>query len=386
MKMAWMCRLALGATLALAAGSLAACGDDVSGVCADTTCGTGTSCCEVSGFGLCVNTNADVANCGSCGNACGAGQACTGGICTAPPDAGPPDGGRICTPACAAGLECCGTSTCVPRMGVPIGQPGQSDVSFQNCAGCGQSCNPDTASACSVVPGSTMRRCMCGSQPACDGGKVCAPSGGSFVCVDLPNDRNNCGEIGNVCPAGEDCSGGECGCGTTGEPCATGQTCCSGACLDLQTDDAHCGSCTMGCNNGNTCAAGVCSCGGVTCRAREEPNPITGPDPEEADKGQICCEETCVDVDDSNCGACGTECLGTATDTCYFQSMGFPPGFPPYVICCGDPNAEIGIGMGMCRATPDAGVPADGGPRDAGPTDAGPRDAGPRDAGIDSGT
>ncbi len=82
-------------------------------------CGTGSAA-------VCTNVSTDPANCGSCGNACAAGQVCSGGTCQQ---------------TCAAGFTLCGTS-CVDLRTDP-----------QHCGSCtnacllGQSCSGGTCQA-----------------------------------------------------------------------------------------------------------------------------------------------------------------------------------------------------------------------------------------------
>ncbi len=120
------------------------------------------------------------------------------------------------------------------------------------------------------------------------------------TCVALATDRANCGACGNVCPAGDLCSGGSCrcpdgrndcgdlgcvdlasdpgSCGSCGSACAPTDVCttppgqsaacagscspgladCSRACVDLSTDRFHCGACGRACGTGESCRAGDC--------------------------------------------------------------------------------------------------------------------------------
>ena len=147
----------------------------------------------------CVDAQVDVANCGGCGRACGAGQFCTSGSCT---------------PTCP--LTVCGAE-CVDLDSSPL-----------NCGACGVAC---------------------GDTGFCDGG-ACADTcpvpllrcGAS--CVDADVDPSNCGACGNVCD--EDLV------------CGAGLDACDGACLDLEISAANCGACGVVCPGDAVCRTGRC--------------------------------------------------------------------------------------------------------------------------------
>ncbi len=117
-------------------------------VCADT--GTCIDACVSVGLtdcsGVCADLQSDASNCGSCGNACPAGQGCTGGVCqnTVPPT-------DACGNACAAGENCVGgvCQTDQPPGGVLTCTLGQTDCGGFctdlrqdpfNCGACGNGC------------------------------------------------------------------------------------------------------------------------------------------------------------------------------------------------------------------------------------------------------
>jgi len=333
-------------------------GDASADVTADVTmeaasCPTGQSMC---GSG-CADTTKDPDNCGSCGNACTAGQVCSQGACAL---------------SCAGGTTKCGQS-CV-----------QTNTDPQNCGGCGKACGAGEA----CVNGACMTECPAGQ-------KVCTGDGGSY-CASLDNDSHNCGACGTACPAGEVCSGGTCGtscqpsetlctsdagagdagagapycantqtdnanCGACGNVCPQGQVCTKGACTtscqpnetlctpdggaaycaNTQSDEANCGSCGNACPAGNVCSSGKCglscqlgltNCNG-TCVDEKSDNANCGACGKACPAGEVCsggtcgltcqsgltdCNGTCVDeqTDNANCGNCGTTCpAGQACST-----------------------------------------------------------------------
>jgi hypothetical protein len=168
---------------------------------ASSGCTQGLSACGTS----CVNLASDIANCGECGSACGAGQVCVDGACT-----------------CSDGLVYCDGS-CVDV---------QSNGS--HCGGCNVACG-DLVCADGVC------------QSSCPDGQT--PCGTS--CVDLASDIANCGECGNACVAGAACEAGRC-------VCQNGLTDCDGTCVDLLGSGTNCGACGNACAAGQTCSSGVC--------------------------------------------------------------------------------------------------------------------------------
>jgi hypothetical protein len=127
--------------------------------CGPVPCPTGQQPCN----GQCVATATDVANCGSCGNACATGLSCVGGACVCP------QGQSECGGACTDLL-----------------------TDEANCGSCGNAC----ATGASCVDGA----CVCPT-----GQSVC---GGA--CTDLLTDEANCNGCGNACGAGQSCVNGAC--------------------------------------------------------------------------------------------------------------------------------------------------------------------------------
>ncbi|WP_236604286.1 MXAN_6577-like cysteine-rich protein [Sandaracinus amylolyticus] len=250
----------IGVALALA---LAGCGDD-----ADPTpdagdveidaqtprtdsgppeCTDGTTLCGDE----CVDTSGSRANCGSCGNACAAGEACVDGACDVLCPASQTECGDVC-----------------------------ADVSSDraHCGECGTAC--DAGEIC--VDGSCTVSCPAGQILCGD------------VCADLQSSHANCGECGNACAAGAVCNAGDC---TT--TCSESLTACDGSCVQPQTSPDHCGACGNACAavDGATpfCAAGQCR---FACDA------LQGDCNGSATDG---CE-TSLATDAQNCGACGLTC------------------------------------------------------------------------------
>ena len=149
--------------------------DHESGECIGGCCDKASNCCPGGrpGSGTCTNVLSDPDNCGHCGNACPAGQRCSGGACVT---------------TCPPGKTLCG-HTCVDTT---------RDIT--NCGQCGNICGT--------------------SFPGCCGGQ----------CVNLSDNNSNCGVCGNACPPGRLCAGLQCVCEGTGRLCQGGQ-CQNGACV-----------------------------------------------------------------------------------------------------------------------------------------------------------
>jgi len=164
------------------------------------TCPTGQSLCG----STCVDLQTSVANCGTCGTACGTGQVCAAGRC-----------------GCPTGQLLCGNACVTPT------------TDRNNCGACGRVCS--TGFNC------TAGACVCPTgQSNCNG-----------TCRTLTTDTANCGACGTVCPTGSACTAGAC-------VCPTGQTACGNACRNLTSDNSNCGACGRVCGAGTTCVSSVC--------------------------------------------------------------------------------------------------------------------------------
>lgn len=220
-------------------------------------CGADQACCG----GACVSTSADPANCGGCGVPCGGETSqCCAGRCAAP--TAPECTG--CPRDCAAeGLACCDFS-CVDTDTDPAhcgaGPDGCGVVCGAGQRCCGGACVSDSEMNCGSCTACAAGARCCGAEGArscaadrdplncngcgvrCGGGTTCCDSG----CSSLATDPANCGACGTACAGGQACSSGRC--------CNIGLTHCGGACVNTQTDGNNCGvcgrSCVLGCNGG----------------------------------------------------------------------------------------------------------------------------------------
>jgi hypothetical protein len=192
--------------------------------------GPGLQCCPVGQSSVCLNTNADLQNCGACGEKCDALKAnrCESGACRCGS-----------TPACGAGTTCCedeaGFAACADFQ-----------VSRDHCGGCGNKCDDDE-----TCQGG---QCLCNGATCQPDEKCC---GGT--CVKVQVDNGNCGNCGNSCGAGTTCTGGMCKC-TSDQGCGGGETmkCCGGECVDVCTSSMNCGYCGRKCTGSFPCFVGMC--------------------------------------------------------------------------------------------------------------------------------
>jgi hypothetical protein len=137
------------------------------------------------------------------------------------------------TEGCSPGLTCCPLQKACRDL--------TSD--FQNCGGCGASCQTSTADDCK------SSQCRCGGNPACSSGFRC--QGGSCTCP-------GCVKSGGCYP-GDSVTA----CGQGGESCDV--------CGDYESCNSYGNCICLGCLSAGTCYAGNtlthCGKGGITCSA-----------------------------------------------------------------------------------------------------------------------
>jgi hypothetical protein len=199
-------------------------GMDLKPAMAEPTCPSGMTPCDES----CTDLGRDDANCGTCGNACGAGEACVAGKC-----------------ACSGGEVLCGGSCTDTRYAA------------DNCGACGNVCEggePCTAGVCGCGAGRTF----CGGE-----------------CLDTSSDVKNCGACGFACPTGSTgCHDGEC----LADP-NVGRATCDVACPALGSGFA-CGSADFLFEPTSGCASSVVP---ATCGTSWQDTP-----PRPAESGDLC--------------------------------------------------------------------------------------------------
>jgi hypothetical protein len=189
--------------------------------------------CTVCGVpAACVDVQHDPANCGGCGKACAAGDACVSGTCAAA--------------ACAPPYQACG-GACTLATSDPA-----------NCGACGKTCTPSGPNV--------LVACAAGS--CVDAG--CAPGYGdcdglaATGCETDLHALDDCGACGVVCApvhvGSPLCDHATC----DYDACAAGFTDCDGVrgngCeADVATDPANCGKCGVACSAGAVCVNRACT-------------------------------------------------------------------------------------------------------------------------------
>jgi hypothetical protein len=128
------------------------------------------------------------------------------------------------------------------------------------------------------------------------------------------------------------CKMGEVACGSTCCNDLVGGTCCDGACVDTQWDESNCGGCGTVCLGGKLCEDGVCA-----CRSHETE-----------------CNGFCSDLmwDDQNCGTCGNQCgegFSCFLGSCRCEEVGEQQCNGQCIDVLSDPN-NCGACGNVCQA------------------------------------
>lgn len=94
---------------------------------------------------------------------------------------------------------------------------------------------------------------------------------GSFLAPKSRYVSSTCDKYPRVCSAkcgrGSDCCRKQCvnilndrfNCGKCGKKCKYSEICCQGWCVNINVDERHCGKCNNACKKGSPCSYGMCS-------------------------------------------------------------------------------------------------------------------------------
>ncbi len=210
------------------------------GACAVSSCNAGFGNCDaVASNGCEANFATNAANCGRCGNACGAGFFCAAGVCT----------------------RDCGSLTNCSNVCVNV----QTDPA--NCGGCGTACTYANATGvcsaatcslgacnagfgnCDAVAGNGCETNTNTTLAHCGGcGMACAPANATGVCTAgacgiaaCAAGWGNCdGAVGNGCETNTTTSVANCGaCGTVCTPPADGTAVCTASVCDFTCNTGY---------------------------------------------------------------------------------------------------------------------------------------------------
>ena len=145
------------------------------GACVALSCPTGQTRCG----SACVNLSSDHAHCGACSSPCGAGQACSAGLC-------------VCTPAscpngCCNGTNCLSgdSATSCGRAGNACDAcPGVEACSDGVCQGCSSTCTAGCCSGSTCLTSGSNSRCGDSGAPCqvCTGAATCGGGGTPGIC------------------------------------------------------------------------------------------------------------------------------------------------------------------------------------------------------------
>ncbi len=242
------------------------------------------TCQNATGSGtFCTDFNRDPGNCGGCNSMCPNNGACLGGKCSASPTPPatycPPEAPNACQDPGSTATRC--TNLLADNA---------------NCGRCGTLCPQGKDCKDGVCGGGSPTACP-PSLPA----QCTRPTGTGFFCADPMTDAANCGACFHPCPAGARCQQGVCGATGTGPCSGTTANVCQRAdgtsfCVDLGNDRANCGGCGVACPSDAVCRDGRCADGAAACSKA----PFTS------------CPGTCTVLSDdpANCGTCGNTCPG----------------------------------------------------------------------------
>lgn len=178
------------------------------------------------------------------------------------------------------------------------------------------------------------------------------PPGGSLcgdICVDLTNDRSNCGACGTSCPFAVQCVNARCDDGN----CAMGELRCAGECANPMTSPDHCGGCNQPCDRGFACVAGRCSADtcvpgfvrcGTECTDLQVDARFCGRCDRACGVGQACVAGSCVmSMCRDGLTQCGPDCTDLRFDPRHCGS------------CVRSCPAEQRCSLGMCEEVPCSG-------------------------------
>jgi hypothetical protein len=241
---------------------------------------------------------------------CGADETCPDGFrCVSG------DGGRVCivssdSSACSNDSDCSQGFWCQSSKCTACNDAEHCGTSCQACTNALPVCSGTACVQCVLDADCNAAGATCSAQHTCQ-----CPTGQLYCtdsCADVSTSAANCGGCGNVCSAGQGCSGGNCvkACTTSAdcliadEDCTAGACTCSGTicgstCVDTTSSHDQCGDCSTVCRADQICSASTCICGAgmmvcdascASCSGNQVPTCLSDGSFYCCDQGTIYCE------------------------------------------------------------------------------------------------
>lgn len=281
-------------------GSVASCINGATNPPLCTTCPTGQTLCGIGSAAACKNTQTDLLNCGSCGTTCLTGQICTAGICRTT--------SAVCTNG-AANPPLCTNCNSTSRL--------INNICIMNCNN--NATNPPTCTTCNltqiIVANICINNCTNGAlnPPTCNSCPINQTIGLSGICVNVCNNNATDPPRCTICPrtlrminnlCQRDCTNNAVN-PPTCDQCSDGRifinSQCSFPCTNGAVDPP---ACTV-CDTGRILVNGICRLGGGCTNNANNPPACTT-----CDFGQVFsngrCEITCTNgaTNPPSCSLC----------------------------------------------------------------------------------
>ncbi len=224
----------------------------------------------------CVDLLTNGENCGKCGNSCPEGQACINGSCS---DKCAVESQVICDHDCSDlqidPKHCGSCETSCPENEICVDGSCSGTCSNESELVCNHQCvNLQThAEFCGSCDTACLDNARCVDGNCVENCDIETDAICKHVCINIKNDRANCGGCDIVCTEKEICQDGVCSCPEDKPNCNDPDLVCENAnempcgdvCVDLKNDKDNCGACGQSCGENGICQKGKCiDCTGKT--------------------------------------------------------------------------------------------------------------------------
>ncbi len=233
---------------------------DCAGAAASAACALGDgglgACC---GSG-CADLATDPANCGACGDGCATGQICANKSCLYSDCSASGASNQGCLLADAGAGSCCGGGCQDPS---DFASDSANCGYCGNACGAGEVCTQSRCAFLACAAGDDNASCAfldggfgsCCKSACVNGGAYAADPANCGACGTVCASDQTCG--GGQCLY-TSCDGGA---QAEGQGCTSGGTaglCCGGACAQVASDSQNCGSCGFACPSKSVCQSSGC--------------------------------------------------------------------------------------------------------------------------------